>query len=138
MRNADRRLLHIPRRGRAAFRAQTAMHADVLVLDHHPRRLRQRRRDIERLLTIGRRRGQAAAQLNLCTVLRDGEAIDRTDVDAGIALDAQLRREYRLDIAIEEALGPESRLFGGKSELDLDINLLEALDEPHMRHQTPF
>src|ERR1700676_2175038 len=138
MRNADRRLLHVPGRRRAAFRAQTAMHTDVLILDHDPRRLRQRRRDEQRLREIGGRRRQAGAQLRLRAVLRDGEAIDRTNVDAGIALDAELRREYGLDIAIQAALNLESRLFGRESELHLDVDLLEALDEAHMRHQTPF
>src|SRR6266478_4888467 len=114
------------------------MHTDVLVLDHDPARLRQRRRDIQRLRTIGGRRGQMAAQLSLRAVLGDGEAIDRTNVDAGIALDAQLRREYRLNIAIQAALHLERRLFGGKSEFHLDVDLLESLDESHVRHQTPF
>src|SRR5882724_778530 len=114
------------------------MYTDVLVLDHNPRRLRQRRRDIQRLRTIGGRRRQAAAQLSLRSVLRDGEAVDRTDVDAGIALDAQLRREYRLDIAIQAALNLEGRLFGRKSEFHFDVDLFEALDESHVRHETPF
>src|SRR3984893_17717520 len=114
------------------------MHTDVLVLDHDPRRLRQRRRDIQRLREIGGRRRQAGAQLRLRAVLRDGEAIDRANVDAGIALDAELRREYRLHVAIQAALNLESRLFGRESELHLDVDLLEALDEPHMRHQTPL
>src|SRR6202049_3437733 len=114
------------------------MHTDVLVLDHDPRRLRQRRRDIQRLREVGGRRRQAAAPLRPRAVLRDGEAIDRTNVDAGIALDAELRREYRLHVAIQAALNLESRLFGRESELHLDVDLLEALDEAHMRHQTPF
>src|SRR6202790_5597921 len=103
------------------------MHTDVLVLDHDPRRLRQRRRDEQRLLEIGGRRRQAGAQLRLRAVLVDGEAIDRTNGDAGIALDAELRREYRLHVAIQAALNLESRLFGRESELHLDVDLLEAL-----------
>src|ERR1700736_3231330 len=138
MRNADRRLLHVPGCRRAAFRAQTAMHTDILVLDHDPRRLRQRRRDIQRLRTIGGRRRQAGAQLSLRAVRRDGEAIDRTYIDARIALDAQLRGEYCLDIAIQAALNLKGRLFGRKSEFHFDVDLLEALDEAHMRNQTPF
>src|SRR5882724_4158531 len=114
------------------------MHTDVLVLDHDPARLRQRRRDIQRLRTIGGRRGQMAAQLSLRAVPGDGEAIDRTNVDAGIALDAQLRREYRLDIAIQTPLNFERRLFGGKSEFHFDVDLFEALDQSHVRHQTPL
>src|SRR5258708_4694864 len=114
------------------------MHTDVLVLDHDPRRLRQRCRDIQRLRVIGGRRGQAAAQNVLRAVLRDGEAIDRADVDAGIALDAQLRREHRLDVAIQAALNLESRLFGRKPKFHFDVDLLEAFDESHVRHQTPL
>src|ERR1700722_7342619 len=114
------------------------MHTDVLVLDHDPRRLRQRCRDIQRLGMIGGRRRQAGAQLSLGPVLRDGEAIDRANVDKGIALDAQLLRKYRLDVAIQATLNLESRLFGRKPEFHFDVDLFEALDESHVRHQTPL
>src|ERR1700687_5993407 len=100
------------------------MHTGVLVFDHDPPRLRQRRRDIQRLRAIGGWRRQAAAQLSLRAVLRDGETIDRANVDAGIALDAQLRRTYRLDIAVQAALNLESRLLGCKSEFHFDVDLL--------------
>src|ERR1700694_2858177 len=47
-RNGQLELLHVPRRGRAAFRAQPAVHAQVLVLDHHTPRLRERSRHEQR------------------------------------------------------------------------------------------
>ena len=87
---------------------------------------------------IGGRRRQAGAQFGLRAVLRDGEAIDRTDVDAGIALDAQLRGEHRLHVAIQAALHFERRLFGGKSEFHFDVDLLEALDQSDVRHEAPL
>src|ERR1700686_1073381 len=54
--NGQLELLHIPRRRRAALRTQPAMHAQVLVLDHHTPRLRKRLRHEQRLLrVVGRR-----------------------------------------------------------------------------------
>jgi hypothetical protein len=64
-------------------------------------------------------------QFILRAVLRDSEAIDRTYVDAGIALDAQFRREYGLNVAIQAALN---------FEFHFDVDILEALDERDMRH----
>ncbi len=76
-----------------------------------------------------------ARSSRLRAVRRDGEAIDRTDVDAGVALDAQLRGEHRLHVAVQAALHLERRLFRGKSQLHLDVDFLEALDQSHMRHE---
>src|SRR5579859_2439712 len=56
VRNADLRFLHVPGRRRAALGAQSAVHANILVLDHHPLRTGQRRRHVQRLTRIGRRR----------------------------------------------------------------------------------
>src|SRR5690348_7818157 len=42
MRNLNHRLPHVPRVGRASLRAQSAVHADVLVLHHHAARLLER------------------------------------------------------------------------------------------------
>ena len=81
---------------------------------------------------------QARAQLGLLAVVRDGQAVDRADVDAGIALDAQLRGEHRLHVAVEAALHFLRGLLGGEAELDLDVELLEALLERHVRHQPPL
>src|SRR5258708_22524986 len=85
------------------------MQADVLVLDQDPPGL-EGRRHIERLLEIGGGSVQAGAQLALLAVGGEGDAIDRADVDARVALDAELAPEDRLDVAAEAAL----RLLPGK------------------------
>src|ERR1700736_2978294 len=51
-RDGQLELLHVPRRGRAALRAQPAMDAQILVLDHHAMRLGEFGRDEQRLLRI--------------------------------------------------------------------------------------
>jgi hypothetical protein len=56
----------------------------------------------------------------------DGEAIDRTNVDARVAFDAQLGSEYRLHVAVQAAL-TSSRLLRGKAEFHFNVDLLEAL-----------
>src|SRR5580704_18599687 len=76
------RLLHVPRRCRAALRAQPAMHAQVFVLHHDAPGLRQARRDVERLRQVLGRRLEALAQLALRAVVGNGETVDRADVDA--------------------------------------------------------
>src|SRR5579862_979326 len=112
------------------------MHAQVLVFDHHAPGLLERRRDEQWLRRFERRRAQPGTQLLLVTCAADGEAIDRTDVDAGITLDAQLGLEYGLHITVEAALCFLSRLLDIEAELDLDVDLLEAFLQRHMRHQT--
>src|SRR5580693_9748344 len=98
------RLLHVPRRCRAALCAQPAMHAQVFVLHHDAPGLRQARRDVERLRQVLGRRLEALAQLALRAVVGNGETVDRADVDACVAFDAQLRAEHRLHVAVEAAL----------------------------------
>src|SRR5579871_1311575 len=127
--------LHVPRRRRAALGAQTAVHAHVLVLEHDAPGLRQGRGDEQGLLWILRGRLETAAQLRFAAVRCDGQAVDRADVDAGIALDAQLRAEHRLHVTVETALHLELRLPGREAELDLDVDALEALGERDMRHE---
>src|SRR5215475_13754135 len=56
LRPVQLRLLHVPGGGRAALGAQAAVHAQVLVLDHHAPGLRQAGRHVERLGEILRRR----------------------------------------------------------------------------------
>ena len=71
------------------------MQADVLVLDHDAAGL-ERVGDVEVLGQVQRRRLQPRAQLLLGPVHREGDAVRRADVDAGVALDAQVAREHRL------------------------------------------
>src|SRR6267378_3810665 len=63
------RLLHVPGRGRAALRAQAAVHAQILVLHHDAAGLRQARGHVQRLLEVLRRCLEARAQLRFLAVV---------------------------------------------------------------------
>ena len=118
--------MHIPRTGRTALGAQAAVHAKILVLDHDSSRLRQVRRHIQRLLVIFGGRRQACSQIVFFAVLGDRQAVDRTDIETGIALDTEIgvkRFEYRNSGSAR----PPDGLLCCKPELDLDIEFLEAL-----------
>ena len=69
------------------------------------------------------------AQFGLGAVGGDRETVDRADVDAGIALDAQLGGEHRLHVAVQAALHLQRRLLRREAQLHLDVDLLEALDQ---------
>ncbi len=73
------------------------------------------------------RRFEPLVDLRCVAVRRDREAVDGADVDARVALDAELGRERRLDIAIQTALDLGRDLLDAEAELDLDVQLLEAL-----------
>src|SRR4029078_7164725 len=129
VRYRERRLLHVPGPGRAALGAQPAVHAEVLVLDHHAPGLLERRGREKRLTGTQPRRLEPLLDLRLRAVRHDREAIDGTNVEARGALDAELRREDGLQVAVETALDLGRDLLGRESELDFDVELLEALLE---------
>src|SRR6266436_3160640 len=54
-------------------------------------------------------------------IARDGEAEQRTDVDAGVTLDALDRREYSFDVAVEAALHFARGLLRVEAKLYFDI-----------------
>ena len=89
VRNLQHELAHVPGVGRTAFRAQSAVQTHVLVLGHDPAGLFERSRHKQRLLEISRWRIESAADERFVAVGRNREAVDRTDIDAGVALDAQ-------------------------------------------------
>src|ERR1700691_499705 len=91
----EKEFLHIPGSGRTALGTQAAMQADILVLEHDAPDL-QLVGNIEVLASIHCRRVEPASHLFLRTVIGEGDAIHRADIDAGIALDAERRCEYRL------------------------------------------
>ena len=69
------------------------------------------------------RRRQPRSQIRLIAILCDRQAINRANVDAGIALDAELCRKHRLDVAVETAFDLLDRLLGCETEFDLDVEL---------------
>ena len=77
---------------------------------------------------------QFFAQLGLFAIFGKGQAVDRADVDAGVALDALVLREYRLDIAVEAAL----RLVEGgrrvESKFDLHLAVAQRLGKIGVGH----
>src|SRR5437588_10520472 len=98
LRHVEQELAHVPGAGRAALGAPAAMQADILVLDHDAAGL-ERIADVEILPEIGCRCAKTLAQLCFLAVFGKGDAIHRADVDAGVALDAQLTGEHGLDVA---------------------------------------
>jgi hypothetical protein len=96
------------------------VHAEIFVLDHHAPGLRQGPGREERLL---RRLSPARSALPALGSSAFGAMVrqsDRADVDAGVALDAELVGEDRLDVAVQAALDLARRLLGREAELDLE------------------
>ncbi len=87
----DEGFLHVPGARRAALGTHPAVKADVLVLDHDAAGL-QPVLEVERLIVIPRRSVEPAPQVLLLAVPGEGDAVHRAYVDAGVALDAELRR----------------------------------------------
>ena len=111
------------------------MQTHIFVFHHHALRLRQRVRDVNLLRHILRRRRQPQPQfVDRAAVGGDGQTVGRTHVDARIALDAQRRREVRLDVAVEAARDLVRRLFRRETQFHFDIDVAEALDQFFMLH----
>ena len=125
---------HVPRRGRTPLGAESAVQAHVLVLDHDALRLRKVGGDVDVLRQVDGRRRQPRAQVDFVALRRNRQAVRRADVDAGVALDAQVRREVRLHVAVEAALHFARRLLSGEAEFDLDVQRLEARLEVGVHH----
>ena len=100
------------------------MQADILVLDHDAPGL-QRVADIKVLFEIGCRGGEPCAQVCLLAVLGEGDAVHRADIDAGVAFDAQLAVEYRLNIAVQATLGFEIGELVVIAEFDLGPDIVQ-------------
>src|ERR1700719_4032014 len=100
------------------------MQTDILVLDHDPSGF-QRIPDVEILSEIEGRSAQASAQLLFFAIVGEGDAIHRANVDAGIALDAQLAGKDGLDVAVEATLGFEIGELVVIAELDLGPDVLQ-------------
>jgi hypothetical protein len=92
MRPLQGELLHVPGRGRAALGAETAVHAQVLVLDHHAPVCGSGPLTYSACVDVFRgRRQRLCAGPPRSPDRRHRQAVRRADVDAGIALDAELR-----------------------------------------------
>ena len=90
---------------------------------------------VDVLRHVRRRRREVLANIRTRLSLRnDREAVLGADVDARVALDAQIRREVRLHVAIETPLHFGGGLLGVESELDLDSETLEALGQILVLH----
>src|SRR6185437_1450956 len=73
-----------------------------------------------------RRRGKPRTQLFLLAVFGEGYAIHRADVDARVALDAQLAGEHRLHVAVETAVRFLERELDVEAEFDLRLDVLQG------------
>src|SRR5689334_20769781 len=99
------------------------MNAEVLILEHEAAGLRERFGGVKRLIKVKSRRGQILPKRLFGRIRRNSEAGKRTDIDAGVALDALGGSERGFDIAVQASLHFPGGLFGGKAELDLDLQL---------------
>ena len=102
------------------------MHAKILILDHDSSRVRQLRRHIQGLLVIFGGRGQACSKIVFFTILGNRQAVDRTNIETGIALNTKIGCKHGLNVTIQTALDLLSGLFCCKPEFDLDIDFLES------------
>ena len=121
----DQIFLHVPGAGRTAFGAQPAMQAHILVLHHDAAGL-QPVLHIEVLRQVDGRRLEPLAQIRFLAVRREGDAVHRADIDAGIAFDAELRGEHRLHVAIQAAMRLAERELDVVAELDLGLDVAQA------------
>src|SRR5438270_9876674 len=96
--------------------------------------MRQRLRNIEGLIEVDSRGRQPRTEVHLIAVARNGEALDRADVNARVALDAAFRLKLGFDIAIKTTLDFTRRLLGREAELYFNVELAEALHQIDMLH----
>src|SRR5918992_4592514 len=82
-------------------------------------------RDIEILRRVTRRYPEPLAQLRFFTVLCEVDAVDRADVHARVALDAERPREHRLHVTVEAPLGLLGRELVVVTKLDLHLQVPE-------------
>src|SRR4051794_33121486 len=85
----EEELLHVPRTRRAALRAEPTMQAHILVFHHDPRRL-ELAGHIKILRNVQRFGRQSQPKICFVAVPRKRDAIRRSDIDARIALDAEV------------------------------------------------
>src|SRR5687767_489742 len=124
VRHVEQELLHVPRTRRAALGAQPAVQAHVLVLHHDTPGL-EPIGHVTVLAGMERRRRETRAQLRFLAVLRERDAIHRADVDARVALDAELRREHGLHVAVQAPLCFGIARLRVEAELDLDLDVAQ-------------
>ena len=130
----QQKCLHLPRSGGTVLGAQTAMQADVLVLDHDAA-AEEVSGDVEILVEVGRRRLEPSAQIPFLSVLGESDAIGRADRLARLAFDTQRRIEHRLKIAIETSPGLCNSLRDIEAEFDLGMNVRKRLSLRPQRHR---
>ena len=107
------------------------MHAKIFVLDHHATCLRQFSRHVQILLGVFGGCRQSRTQIGFFAILRDCQAIDGANIDAGITFDTQLLDEHCLDIAVQATLYFLDGLFHRKAKLNFDIEFLEPFEKLH-------
>jgi hypothetical protein len=67
------------------------------------------------------------AQLRLVGIVREGDAVHRADVDAGITLDAQIVGEHGLHVAVQAALRLTGTELAVEAQLYLHLDVRQAL-----------
>src|SRR5689334_1788222 len=110
------------------------MNAYILVFCHDSSGLREIFRYVQGLSEVNGRRREPRAQILFLAIPRDGEALDRANVNAGIALDTAFGGKVRLDVAIEAARHFFGDLVRRETEFHFDGELVEAFFQIDMRH----
>ena len=118
------RALHIPCVGWAAFCTQTTVQTHVFVLHHHSPCL-QRVGYVQVLIHVQGRRHQRLAQLGFRLIFDEGNTVHRTNIHAGITLNAQVIGKYRLHIAVQTTLGFLCGQLGIKAKFYLNLQIVE-------------
>lgn len=98
------------------------MQTKVLILDHHTSG-RQPVGNVEVLLGVSRRNPNPLTKILLFTVSDEIQAIDRTNINTGIALDTLRSGENRLNIAIQTAHRLIEAELLIETELDLKVEI---------------
>ena len=67
-------------------------------------------------------------------IASDGQAVQRADINAGIAFNTQRGGEVGLDVAVEAAFKFFGCLFSRKAEFDFGFKFLQACLQFNMHH----
>src|SRR6202051_1308505 len=116
MSHVDEILFHVPGAGRTAFGAESAVQANVLVLDHHASGL-EAFGHVEILGEVAGRGLRSRGRVGFLAVLRESDAVHRADVDTSVAFDAGRAGEHGLYVAIEAAMRLLERELRVEAEL---------------------
>ena len=101
------------------------MQANVFILGHNAPGF-ESRADVNILREIGRGGAEPLANVYFDAIIGKRDAIHRTNIHAGITLDASLCSENRLHIAVQTTLRFLECEIGVEPQLNLDLDALQS------------